>query len=128
MGFSRRQVPADSSTIAASAVVTLFIPNACRVEGAGCYIATKFAVHGFTRGLSRELGATGITVNGVQPGPIDAELSPADGPYSDVMKKLTGVGRFGKVGEIASAVAFLAHPESAFINGESLTVDGGWNA
>ena len=92
------------------------------------YIATKFAVHGFTRGLSRELGATGITVNGVQPGPIDTELSPADGPFSEVMKKLTSVGRCGRVEEIASAVAFLAHPESAFINGENLTVDGGWNA
>jgi 3-oxoacyl-[acyl-carrier protein] reductase len=92
------------------------------------YIATKFAVHGFTRGLSRELGATGITVNGVQPGAIDTELSPADGPYAEVLKKLMSVGRFGRPEEIASAVAFLAHPESAFINGENLTVDGGWNA
>jgi 3-oxoacyl-[acyl-carrier protein] reductase len=74
------------------------------------------------------LGATGITVNGVQPGPIDTELSPADGPNSEVSKKRTSVGRYGQVEEIASAVAFLAHPESAFINGENLTVDGGWNA
>jgi 3-oxoacyl-[acyl-carrier protein] reductase len=102
--------------------------EAAPLPGVTMYIATKFAVHGFTRGLSRELGATGITVNGVQPGPIDTELSPADGPYSEVMKKLTSVGRFGRVEEIASAVAFLAHPESAFINGENLTVDGGWNA
>lgn len=64
----------------------------------------------------------------MQPGPIDTELSPEDGPYSEVMKKLTSVGRYGRVEEIASAVAFLAHPESAFINGENLTVDGGWNA
>jgi 3-oxoacyl-[acyl-carrier protein] reductase len=102
--------------------------EAAPLPGVTMYIATKFAVHGFTRGLSRELGATGITVNGVQPGPIDTELSPADGPYSEVMKKLTSVGRYGHVEEIASAVAFLAHPESAFINGENLTVDGGWNA
>jgi 3-oxoacyl-[acyl-carrier protein] reductase len=92
------------------------------------YIAAKFAVHGFTRGLSRELGPTGITVNGVQPGAINTELSPEDGPYAEVMKKLMSVGRFGRVEEIASAVAFLAHPESSFINGENLTVDGGWNA
>ena len=72
------------------------------------YIATKFAVHGLARGLSRELGATGVTVNGVQPGPIDTELSPADAPYAEVMKELTSVGRFGRVEEIASAVAFLA--------------------
>ena len=97
------------------------------IPGVTMYVATKFAVHGFTRGLSRELGGTGITVNAVQPGFIDTELSPADG-HTEEMKKLTSVGRFGRVEEIASAVAFLAHPESAFINGENLTVDGGWSA
>jgi 3-oxoacyl-[acyl-carrier protein] reductase len=97
------------------------------IPGVTLYVATKFAVHGFTRGLSRELGATGVTVNAVQPGFIDTELSPANGHAED-MKKLTSVGRFGRVEEIASAVAFLAHPESAFINGENLTVDGGWSA
>jgi len=102
--------------------------EAAPLPGVTMYIATKFAVHGFTRGLSRELGATGITVNGVQPGAIDTELSPADGPYAEVMKKRMSVGRFGRVEEIASAVAFLAHPDSAFINGENLNVDGGWNA
>ena len=102
--------------------------EAAPLPGVTMYIATKFAVHGFTRGLSRELGSTGITVNGIQPGPIDTELSPEDGPYSEVMKKLTSVGRYGRVEEIASAVAFLANPESKFINGENLTVDGGWNA
>lgn len=103
--------------------------EAAQVPGVTMYVATKFAVHGFTRGLSRELGATGVTVNAVQPGFIDTELSPDDGgPNTEAMKKLTSVGRFGRVEEIASAVAFLAHPESAFINGENLTVDGGWNA
>src|SRR6202012_2932742 len=62
------------------------------LPGVAMYIATKFAVHGFTRGLSRELGATGITVNGVQPGAINTELSPEDGPYAEVMKKLMSVG------------------------------------
>jgi 3-oxoacyl-[acyl-carrier protein] reductase len=103
--------------------------EAAPMPGVTLYIATKFAIHGFTRGLSRELGSTGVTVNGVQPGPIDTELSPDDGgPASDVMKKLTSVGRFGKPEEIAAAVAFLVSPEAAFINGENLTVDGGWNA
>ena len=97
------------------------------IPGVTMYVATKFAVHGFTRGLSRELGATGVTVNAVQPGFIDTELSPADSHAED-MKKLTSVGRFGRAEEIASAVAFLAHPDSAFINGENLTVDGGWSA
>jgi 3-oxoacyl-[acyl-carrier protein] reductase len=102
--------------------------EAAPLPGVTLYIATKFAVHGFTRALSRELGSAGVTVNGVQPGPIDTELSPEDGPNAEVMKKLTSVGRFGKVEEIAAAVAFLAGPEAAFINGENLTVDGGWNA
>ena len=103
--------------------------EAAPLPGVALYIATKFAVHGFTRALSRELGSTGVTVNGVQPGPIDTELSPDDnGPAAQTMKKLTSVGRFGKAEEIASAVAFLANPEAAFINGENLTVDGGWNA
>jgi 3-oxoacyl-[acyl-carrier protein] reductase len=92
------------------------------------YIATKFAVHGFTRALSRELGPTGVTVNGIQPGPVNTELSPEDGPASEAMKKRTSVGRYGRVEEIASAAAFLANPESAYINGENLTVDGEWNA
>lgn len=102
--------------------------EAAPLAGVTMYIATKFALHGFTRGLSRELGGTGITVNGVQPGPINTELSPDDAPGADVMKKLTSVGRFGKAEEIAAAVAFLVRPDSSFINGENLTVDGGWNA
>ncbi len=91
------------------------------LPGVTMYIATKFAMHGFARGLSRELGAAGVTVNGVEPGPIDTELSPDGGPYSEALKKLTSIGRFGTVEEIASAVAFIAHPDSAFINGENLS-------
>jgi 3-oxoacyl-[acyl-carrier protein] reductase len=103
--------------------------EAAPLPGVTLYIATKFAVHGFTRGLSRELGSAGVTVNGVQPGPIDTELSPDDGgAAAETMKKLTSVGRFGKAEEIAAAVAFLVSPQAAFINGENLTVDGGWNA
>jgi 3-oxoacyl-[acyl-carrier protein] reductase len=99
------------------------------LPGVVLYVASKFAVQGFTRALSRELGPTGVTVNNVQPGAIDTELSPDDnGPAAQTMKKLMSVGRFGRPEEIASAVAFLASPDAAFINGESLTVDGGWNA
>lgn len=103
--------------------------EAAALPGVTMYVATKFAVRGFTRALSRELGPTGVTVNNVQPGAIDTELSPDDdGPAAQTMKKLMSVGRFGRAEEIASAVAFIANPDSAFINGESLTVDGGWNA
>lgn len=102
--------------------------EAVPMPGMALYCGTKFAVRGLTKGWSRDLGATGVTVNSVQPGPIDTPLNPADGPMSDAQKKLTSVGRYGKPEEIADAVAFLARPQSAFINGESLTVDGGWNA
>jgi 3-oxoacyl-[acyl-carrier protein] reductase len=98
------------------------------MPGMALYCGTKFAVNGLTRGWSRDLGSTGVTVNSVQPGPVDTELNPADGPMSELQKKMTSVGRYGKPEEIAAAVAFLARPESAFINGENLTVDGGWNA
>ena len=60
-----------------------------------------------------------MTVNNVQPGPIDTELSPADGPMAETLKKLTSVGRFGKSEEVAEAVALLVSPQSAFINGET---------
>lgn len=103
--------------------------EAAPLPGVTMYVSTKFAVQGFTRALSRELGSTGVTVNNVQPGAIDTELSPDDdGPAAQTMKKLMSVGRFGRPEEVASAVAFIASPESAFINGENLTVDGGWNA
>ena len=103
--------------------------EAVPLPGVTMYVATKFAVQGFTRALSRELGSSGVTVNNVQPGAIDTELSPDDnGPAAQMMKKIMNVGRFGRVEEIASGVAFLANLESAFINGDSLTVDGGWNA
>jgi 3-oxoacyl-[acyl-carrier protein] reductase len=103
--------------------------EAAPLGGVTLYVATKFALHGFTRGLSRELGPFGVTVNGVQPGPVATDLSPKEGTDSHAtMVKLTSVGRFGKVDEIAAAVAFLASPEASFTNGENLTVDGGWNA
>ena len=74
-------------------------------------------------------GPLGVTVNGVQPGPIDTELLPDEGTEDHAtMIELASVGRFGKLNEIAAAVAYLASPEAAYTNGESFTVDGGWNA
>ena len=102
--------------------------EAVPMPGMALYCGTKFAIRGLTKGWSRDLGATGVTVNAVQPGPIDTELNPADSPMADAQRKLTSLGRYGKPNEIACAVAFLASPQSAFINGECLTVDGGWNA
>jgi 3-oxoacyl-[acyl-carrier protein] reductase len=103
--------------------------EAAPLPGVTLYIASKFAIRGFTRGLSRELGKYGVTVNAVQPGPIDTELAPQPGTDAHAtMTKLASVGRFGKPEEIAAAVAYLASPEAGYTTGESLTVDGGWIA
>jgi 3-oxoacyl-[acyl-carrier protein] reductase len=103
--------------------------EAAPLPGVTLYIASKFAIRGFTRGLSRELGKYGVTVNAVQPGPIETELAPQPGTEDHAtMTKLASVGRFGKPEEIAAAVAYLASPEAGYTTGESLTVDGGWIA
>ena len=82
----------------------------------------------FAQGLSREVGARGITVNNVQPGPIDTDLNPASGEWSVPQKAATALNRYGTVDEVASLVAFIAGPESSYITGANLTVDGGTNA
>jgi 3-oxoacyl-[acyl-carrier protein] reductase len=92
------------------------------------YAATKGAVKMFTQALSREVGSRGITVNNVQPGPIDTELNPAAGDWAVPQKAATALNRYGHVDEIAAMVAFVAGPESSYITGANLTVDGGMNA
>jgi 3-oxoacyl-[acyl-carrier protein] reductase len=92
------------------------------------YSATKGAVKIFTQALSREVGSRGITVNNVQPGPIDTDLNPAAGEWSVPQKAATALNRYGHVDEIAAMVAFVAGPESSYITGANLTVDGGMNA
>src|SRR5580765_7928217 len=82
--------------------------------GMAPYSATKGAIKMFTQGLARELGARGVTVNNIQPGPIDTDLNPASGEWA--------------AGQVAALVAFVAGPESSYINGANLTVDGGINA
>ena len=92
------------------------------------YSATKGAVKMFTQGLSREVGNRGITVNNVQPGPIDTDLNPAAGDWATPQKAVTALDRYGSVDEVAALVAFVAGPESSYITGANLTVDGGTNA
>jgi 3-oxoacyl-[acyl-carrier protein] reductase len=98
------------------------------VPGLVAYAATKGAVKIFTQALSRELGSRGITVNNVQPGPIDTDLNPATGDWAVPQKAATALDRYGHVEEIAAMVAFVAGPESSYITGSNLTVDGGMNA
>ena len=92
------------------------------------YAATKGAVKMFTQALSREVGSRGITVNNVQPGPIDTDLNPATGDWAVPQKAATALNRYGHVEEIATMVAFVASPEASYITGANLTVDGGMNA
>jgi 3-oxoacyl-[acyl-carrier protein] reductase len=92
------------------------------------YSATKGALKMFTQGLSREVGDRGITVNNIQPGPIDTDLNPAAGEWAVPQKANTALGRYGTVDDVAALVAFVASPEASYITGSSLTVDGGTNA
>ena len=92
------------------------------------YAATKGAVKMFNQALAREIGSRGITVNNVQPGPIDTELNPATGDWAVPQKATTALDRYGQVDEIAAMVAFVAGSESSYVTGANLTVDGGMNA
>lgn len=96
--------------------------------GLAAYSATKGAVKMFTQGLSREVGSRGITVNNVQPGPIDTDLNPAAGDWAEPQIAVTALKRYGRVDEVAALVAFVAGPEAGYITGANLTIDGGTNA
>jgi len=111
-------------------IITIGSVNADRMPfaGGGVYAMTKAAVAGLTRGLARDLGPRGITVNNVQPGPIDTDMNPAEGEFAAAMKGFTALGRYGRGEEIAGLVAYLAGPEAGYLTGASLTIDGGFAA
>jgi 3-oxoacyl-[acyl-carrier protein] reductase len=96
--------------------------------GLVAYAATKGAVKMFTQGLSRELGDRKITVNNIQPGPIDTDLNPAASEWATPQIANTALHRYGTVDDVAALVSFVAGPESSYITGANLTVDGGTNA
>src|SRR6266702_2746280 len=85
------------------------------------YAATKVAVKMFTQGLAREVANRRITVNNVQPGPIDTELNPAAGDWAEPQIANTALKRYGHVEDITAMVAFVAGPEADYITGASLT-------
>lgn len=111
-------------------IITIGSVNADRMPFAGgsLYALTKAGVAGFTRGLAREVGPRGITVNTVQPGPVDTDMNPADGPMSGALLPALAVGRYGTADEVAAAVAYLAGPEAAYVTGATLDIDGGFLA
>lgn len=111
-------------------IITIGSCLATRVgfPGLADYAATKAAVVGYSKGIARDLGARKITVNVVQPGPIDTEMNPDEGDFATTMKALIALGRFGKAEEVAAAVTFLASPGASYISGAVLDVDGGYAA
>jgi 3-oxoacyl-[acyl-carrier protein] reductase len=96
--------------------------------GVSDYSATKGAVSAYTKGWARDFGGRGITVNNVQPGPINTDMNPEDGELSEILRTGTALGRYGQPDEVAAAVSFLASPLASYITGASLNVDGGYNA
>ncbi|HEU5484313.1 MAG TPA: SDR family oxidoreductase, partial [Microlunatus sp.] len=96
--------------------------------GVALYAMTKSALTGLTKGLARDLGSRGITANVVHPGSTDTDMNPADGEGADAQRALIPLGHYGEAGDIANTVAFLAGPGGRFVNGASITVDGGTNA
>ncbi len=95
-------------------------------QGMAVYGMTKAAVATFTRGLARDIGPKGITVNNIQPGPVDTDMNPADGDFADTLRGIMAIPRYGKADEIAGVAAFLASDEAAYITGASWNVDGGF--
>lgn len=111
-------------------IITIGSTNADRMpfQGGSVYAMSKSAIVGLTKGLARDLGLLGITVNNIQPGPIDTEMNPESGAFADTLKGLMALPRYGTVEEVASFAAYLAGPEAAYITGASLSIDGGFSA
>jgi 3-oxoacyl-[acyl-carrier protein] reductase len=97
-------------------------------EGGTLYAASKAALAGMTRGLARDLGGRGITANLVQPGPIDTERNPADGPNAEANRAPLAIRRHGTAEEVAALVAYLASEAAGFVTGSVYNIDGGWSA
>jgi 3-oxoacyl-[acyl-carrier protein] reductase len=111
-------------------IINIGSTNADRMPfpGGSVYAMSKAALVGLVKGLARDLGPRGITVNNVQPGPVDTEMNPASGDFAKMIIGLLAVPRYGTADEVASLVAYLAGPEAGYITGASLTVDGGFGA
>ena len=111
-------------------IITIGSCNAERMPftGGSVYAMSKAALAGLVKGLARDLGPRGITVNNVQPGPVDTDMNPVTGDFAKMLIQHMALPRYGTGDEIASLVAYLASPESSFVTGASLTIDGGFTA
>lgn len=108
-------------------IINIGSANGTRMPFAGgsVYAMTKSALNGLTRGIARDLGPRGITINTIQPGPVDTELNPANGERAEIQKQLNAIPRFATAEEIASLVIYLASEDAAFVTGSSINIDGG---
>jgi 3-oxoacyl-[acyl-carrier protein] reductase len=111
-------------------IINISSTNAGRMPfvGGAVYAMSKSALTGLAKGMARDLGARKITVNNVQPGPIDTDMNPAEGDFADTMHGLMALPRHGRADEVAAMVAYLAGPEAAFVTGADLLIDGGFAA
>ena len=111
-------------------IINIGSTNAERMPslGGGVYAMSKAALQGMVRGFARDLGPRGITINNVQPGPIDTELNPDQGDFAESLKKVTALPRYGTADEVAAMVAYLAGPEAGYVTGAHLMIDGGFSA
>jgi 3-oxoacyl-[acyl-carrier protein] reductase len=111
-------------------VINIGSTNAERMPfvGGAVYAMSKSALQGLVQGLSRDLGPRGITINNVQPGPVNTELNPDSGEFAELMKKTNAIPRYGTVEEIAGMVTYLAGPEAGYVTGANLMIDGGFSA
>ncbi|HEX8604378.1 MAG TPA: SDR family oxidoreductase [Pseudoduganella sp.] len=111
-------------------IINVSSTNALRMPFAGgaVYAMSKSALTGLAKGMARDLGPRGITVNNVQPGPVDTDMNPAEGDFADLMHGLMALPRHGRPEEVAGMIAYLASPEAAFVTGADLLIDGGFAA
>jgi 3-oxoacyl-[acyl-carrier protein] reductase len=111
-------------------IINIGSTNAERMPfaGGGPYAMSKSALVGLTRGLARDLGPRGITVNNVQPGPVDTDMNPDSGDFAATLKGMMALGRYGTTDEIAGFVSYLASDEAGYVTGASLSIDGGFAA
>ena len=98
------------------------------VPGMASYALSKSALQGMARGLARDFGPRGITINIVQPGPVDTDANPEDGPMRELMHSFMAIKRHGRPEEVAGMVAWLAGPEAGFVTGAMHTIDGAFGA
>ncbi|TWI69727.1 3-oxoacyl-[acyl-carrier protein] reductase [Pseudoduganella lurida] len=111
-------------------IVNVSSTNALRMpfQGGAVYAMSKSALTGLAKGLARDLGPRGITVNNVLPGPVDTDMNPADTDFAAALHGLMALPRHGKAEEVAAMIAWVASPEAAFVTGADLAIDGGFAA